>query len=79
MFQETARALTTGALIAVAAATPSFADVKLRISGQHATDHPATIALNEIAETIGAANVGLVGQGVSRRTNLATTRWSMKT
>lgn len=59
MFQKTARSLAAGALLAVAAATPSFADIKLKISGQHATDHPATLALKKVEKAIEDADVGL--------------------
>lgn len=59
MIQHTVRALAAGALLAVAAVTPSFADVKLKISGQHATDHPATLALKGVEDVIEAAGVGL--------------------
>lgn len=38
---------------------PSLADVKLRISGQHAADHPATLALNAVEKAIEEAGVGL--------------------
>lgn len=59
MFHQKTLTLTTGAFMAVALATPSFADISLKISGQHATDHPATLALNGIQEAIEGADVGL--------------------
>jgi TRAP-type C4-dicarboxylate transport system substrate-binding protein len=52
-------ALASAALVAISATGPTLADTRLRISGQHATDHPATIALNGVAKTIGGADVGL--------------------
>jgi TRAP-type C4-dicarboxylate transport system substrate-binding protein len=48
-----------GAILAVAVATPSLADTRLKISGQHATDHPATAALNSVADAIEGTDVGL--------------------
>ena len=59
MTRNTLFALATTALVAISISVPALAETRLKISGQHATDHPATIALNEIADTIGAANVGL--------------------
>lgn len=55
-------ALAAGAIMAVAAATPSFAETRLKISGQHAGDHPATVALNGVAEAIEGADVGLTAK-----------------
>jgi TRAP-type C4-dicarboxylate transport system substrate-binding protein len=43
----------------VATASTAYADTRLKISGQHAPDHPATLALNEVAKTIKSADVGL--------------------
>jgi len=59
MFTRNTLSLAVGALMAVAAATPTLAETRLKISGQHATDHPATIALNGVAEAIEGADVGL--------------------
>lgn len=39
--------------------TPAGADTRLKLAGQHAVDHPATIALEKIADEIGSQDVGL--------------------
>jgi TRAP-type transport system periplasmic protein len=44
---------------AVTSASMAYADTRLKISGQHAPDHPATHALNDVANTINGADVGL--------------------
>lgn len=48
-----------GALVAVSVAAPLVADTRLKISGQHSVEHPATIALEGVVEAIEAADVGL--------------------
>ncbi|MEO9865377.1 TRAP transporter substrate-binding protein DctP, partial [Yoonia sp.] len=62
MFTRNTLSLAVGALMAVAAATPTLAETSLTISGQHATDHPATIALNGVAEAIEGAGVDLTAR-----------------
>lgn len=51
--------LLAGVAIASTIALPALADTRLKISGQHAIDHPATVALKKIAKTIEDADVGL--------------------
>lgn len=53
-----AAALTCGVIMG-AVANPSSAEMRLRVAGQHAVEHPATKALERIAEKIEAADVGL--------------------
>ncbi len=59
MFAKNTLALVVGACMTIAAATPSIAAERLKISGQHATDHPATAALNAVADAIKDADVDL--------------------
>ena len=59
MFAQKTLALLVGACVTIATATPSLAAERLKISGQHATDHPATIALNVVADAIKDADVDL--------------------
>lgn len=55
-------ALGAGIAAVIAVATPSIAETQLKISGQHAIDHPATIALKGVAEAIEKADVGLTAK-----------------
>lgn len=59
MFKPTLIALVTSVVVAISATSPSMADTRLKISGQHATDHPATAALKKVAKDIEAADVDL--------------------
>lgn len=58
----TSGAMAAGVVLAAALALPAAADIQLSISGQHAVDHPATHALNDIAAAIEAADVGLTAR-----------------
>lgn len=62
MKNTTSRAIAAGTILAASVAFPAAADIQLSISGQHAADHPATQALNDIAAAIEAADVGLTAR-----------------
>lgn len=54
--------IAASAIVALAWSTSSQADMRLKISGQNAIDHPATKALMDIAKTIEDAHVGLTAK-----------------
>jgi len=56
--QKTLVAIACGIFLG-ATVTAAAADTRLKIAGQHAVDHPATIALEEISDTIGSSDVDL--------------------
>lgn len=59
LFNRIAAGAILSGILASAFVFPANADTRLKISGQHAIDHPATITLKKIAAELEAAGVGL--------------------